>query len=325
MNPRPEPPELPHFELLLESQAGVLSRPQAHRSGITDAAITARLEARRWQRVHPGVYASFTGSLPREARLWAAILYAGKGAALSHETAAEVHGFADRPSGRINLTIPSTRKVEQPPGLRIRRANRFQAGAAYGGLPRLTTVEQTIADLSRDCCATLDDAYGWITRACARGKTTPQAVTAFLGRQSRVRWREDLLVGLGHVAEGAHSPLEIRFVRDVERRHGLPAGRRQRAVRQGRQDVFYEEFGLTIELDGRAYHAEWSDDIGRDNASISRGEATMRYGWTAVRNRPCRVAAEIADALLCRGWDGLALEACAVGCPIGRFDRLSRR
>lgn len=47
--------------------------------------------------IHPGVYATFTGQVGRQARMWAALLYAGEGARLSHETAAELTGLADRP------------------------------------------------------------------------------------------------------------------------------------------------------------------------------------------------------------------------------------
>jgi len=48
-----------------------------------------RLKSAKWRRVQRGVYATFTGPVHREARLWAALRRAGPGAMLSHETAAE--------------------------------------------------------------------------------------------------------------------------------------------------------------------------------------------------------------------------------------------
>jgi hypothetical protein len=59
--------------------------------------------------VHPGVYATFTGELPREAKLWAAVLQAGAGAALSHESAAEIHELIDKPSTWIHVSVPAGR------------------------------------------------------------------------------------------------------------------------------------------------------------------------------------------------------------------------
>jgi hypothetical protein len=46
----------------------------------------------RWRRLHPGVYAAFSGQPGRDPVLWAAVLRAGPRAILSHETAAELHG-----------------------------------------------------------------------------------------------------------------------------------------------------------------------------------------------------------------------------------------
>jgi hypothetical protein len=49
--------------------------------------------------------------------------------------------------------------------------------------------------------------------------------------------------------------LEYRYVRDVERAHGLPRSRHQaRVVIDGKvvyRDVYYEEYQLTVELDGQ--------------------------------------------------------------------------
>src|SRR5690606_14738462 len=92
-----------------ERQAGVLTRVQALASGLTRGAILARLASGRWQRVYRGVYATFSGPLPRRGQLWAAVLKAGTGAVLSHETAAELAGLVDQPSRAIHLTVPAER------------------------------------------------------------------------------------------------------------------------------------------------------------------------------------------------------------------------
>jgi hypothetical protein len=95
-------------------QAGVVTRQQALGAGMSHGAIVARIKFGRWQRVHVGVYATFTGPMTRDAQRWAAVLAAGPGAQLSHETAAEINRLTERPSPFIHVTIPANRRVTSP-------------------------------------------------------------------------------------------------------------------------------------------------------------------------------------------------------------------
>src|SRR6266702_1985973 len=97
--------------MLLDAQCGIVDRCQALSLGFTDSRIQHRLRSGKRQRVHEGVYAAFSGSLSREALLWAAVRRAGKGSMLSHQTAAEVQGLIDRPAGvDIHLTVALSRR-----------------------------------------------------------------------------------------------------------------------------------------------------------------------------------------------------------------------
>src|SRR5579862_4580638 len=71
---------------LARFQAGIITRQQALGAGVSTSTIVSKVKHGRWRQVYRGVYAMFTGPLTREAQLWAAVLYAGKGAQLSHET-----------------------------------------------------------------------------------------------------------------------------------------------------------------------------------------------------------------------------------------------
>ena len=73
--------------------------------------IKFRMRSGRWRLLHPGVYVTFTGVPGRGARLWAAVLSAGPGAMLSHQTAAELQGLADKATNPIHVTVPHERHV----------------------------------------------------------------------------------------------------------------------------------------------------------------------------------------------------------------------
>lgn len=101
--------ELPDsLHALAELQCGILTASQAVAGGISRNVITSRLRQGRWQRMHAGVYAVFSGEPPQEAVLWAAVLSAGPGAMLSYRSVAELDGLADSVSPVITRTSPAS-------------------------------------------------------------------------------------------------------------------------------------------------------------------------------------------------------------------------
>jgi predicted transcriptional regulator of viral defense system len=74
-------------------------------------AVRCRIEGGQRQRLQTGVYAVFTGAADRETTLWAAVLRAGPGSALSYQSAAELDGLLDNPAPLIHVTIPATRRA----------------------------------------------------------------------------------------------------------------------------------------------------------------------------------------------------------------------
>ena len=110
---------------------------------------------------------------------------------------------------------------------------------------------------------------------------------------------------LEDVAEGAESALELLYLREVERPHGLPVGNRQRS-RAGLpycSDVGYDEYQLPVELDGRDGHQGTGRfrDMRRDNRFAARRHTTLRFGFFDVVNRPCAVAGLVWSVLVDRG------------------------
>jgi hypothetical protein len=220
----------------------------------------------------------------------------------------------------IHVTVPPGRQVTSARGLVVHCCARVDEARHPVLTPPRTRVEETVLDLA-GAAVSLDDALGWVLRACGSRRTTPERLAAALALRGRVRWRTELSGALGLAAQGVHSLLEYRYVNRVERPHGLPeADRQDPAVRVGRRqyrDVTYREYGLVVELDGVAAHPaeeRWRD-VYRDNANHAVGQVTLRYGWAAVTGRPCFVAGQVADALAARGWTG-AVRRCGRSCGL---------
>jgi len=193
---------------IAQSQSGAVSRQQLLRAGIASKLINARLKHGRWQQLHWGVYAVFTGPVPRETELWAVLLRAGPGAALSHLAAAELHGLIDYPGESIYVTVPSARRVTMH-GVVVRTSARIAEATHPGREPPRTTIEETVFDLI-ELAHTLDDACGWITRAVGRRLTTAERLTEALELRKKMRWRATLGDILAAAGDGIHSVLEYR-------------------------------------------------------------------------------------------------------------------
>jgi len=294
---------------LLRLQCGVIASWQAEPAGLGPRRAEALAHAGRWRRLHYGVYAAFTGEPPRHAILWAAVLRAGPQAILSHETAAELDGLLDQRSRLLHVTIPHAQRLRPIAGFAIHRSMRILEARDPVLRPPRTTIEETLLDLAHEA-TTFDDVISLLARACQRRITYPPLLRQSLEMRARLRWRTEIMLALGDVAEGVHSPLEYRYVRDVERAHGLPAAKRQaHAVQGGRKlfrDVHYRQYGVVVELDGQASHPAERRllDNRRDNAAAARGLITLRYGWADVTERPCETAREVASVLSTRGWPG---------------------
>jgi hypothetical protein len=309
-------------------QCGVVSRQQAIRAGLTADAIKFRVRSGRWRQLHSGVYALFTGPPDRGAQLWAAVLWAGSGAVLSYETAAELNRLIDKPTDRIHVTVPSVRRVVAVSSIAIHRSARVNEARHPSREPPQTRVEETVLDLTQ-VASSFDDVCGWVTRAFGRRLTNEERVRTAMGLRAKMRWRSELDELVGAAVGGTHSVLEFRYDRDVERAHGLPESTHQLRFqgsgggRRGYRDRYYEEYGVVVELDGQVAHpaeTRWRD-IGRDNAAMADGKLTLRYGWRDV-TQACSAAAQLAQVLQTRGWNDWP-RPCSPSCPVSQPGRVA--
>jgi hypothetical protein len=304
----------------LEEQWGVLSHGQAIGAGVSRHIIAGRIESGQWRRLYRGVFATFSGPVPRDALLWGAVLRAGDRSVLSHHTAAELWKLSDEPLEPIHVSVPRGTGMREIPGLVVHYSSRLPQARHPARLPPRTRLEDTVLDLV-ELARTAEDAVAWPIRACQRRLTTPDRMTGALEERHRVRWRADVSDAIAVTRVGVHSPLELRYFRDVERKHGLLPGDRQVLVTRGtaRQylDVRYSDYGVVIELDGvLAHSAENSkQDARRDNANTLEGYQTLRYGWVPVAYHACETAQQVFELLRRNGYCG-TLRRCGNKCRI---------
>lgn len=294
-----------------------MTREQAIGTGFGLAGINRMVRSGQWRRISSGSY--FTAPIDPSwmALVWAGVLIGGDAARIGGLAAAHLHGLAARPPGQI-LVLVSCRGA--PPSVAgpwwFRRERPGARLARTVGAPPRLTVEDTVLDLFIDPHGDVRVAVSWVTTAMQSRLTTVDQLRRAAAARHFLPRRRLLAELLGDVAAGVRSILELDYLRNVERAHGLPAGRRQVRRRNTEADVLYDEYALLVELDGRRGHIGSGKfrDLLRDNAATSDGLAALRYGYGDVADVPCEVAWQVGGNLIQRGWPG----------PIARCDRCRR-
>jgi hypothetical protein len=313
MLPRQEPDA--ELLALAQRQAGVVTAAQTQAAGLSDQALYRLEQTDRWQRLSRSLYLTSPGQPSWQARAWGGVLLGGEGSRLGGPAAGHLHGLVAAAPSQILVLVPRYAVTRDRGPWHFRREADGLRGASVG-LPPRTSVEDTVLDLCD--VSTAPRAVGLVTDAVGSRRTTAVYLRQALDERRRVRHRQLLEELLADVALGAESPLELRYLRDVERAHSLPSGDRQnRSGLPFRRDVVYLDYGLVIELDGRLGHEGGGRfrDMRRYNRTVLAGEMTLRYGTGDVYGQACGVALQVASALRLRGWsDWLTL--CR-SCPQG--------
>lgn len=299
-------------------QGGAVTVAQLVQLGADRTWISRQVDGGRWQRVHRGVLVTHTGPVRPRTAAWAALLYAGRDAALSHESAALRYEFTADVPRSVAVTIPADRRVRPSPGLVVHLRS---TPPPASGQPRTVWRSDTVVDLAA-AARSVDDAVGWACRA-ARAGVRPLEIMAAIERRGRFRGSALLRDLVAEVEAGIESPLERRYHHDVERRHGLPRARLQAQQALGglwlRADGIYDGYGVRFELDGNLGHpgGRTDADTWRDNVVLlETGDRTLRYRWRHVAVTPCATAGQMATALRLGGWHGVVTR-CGPQCALG--------
>jgi very-short-patch-repair endonuclease len=284
---------------LAARQHGVVTRGQLLDAGVSDKAMERRLASGHLVRLHRGVYAVGHAQLRPEGRWLAAVLAAG-GAALSHRSAAALHGIHEG-TGAIDVT--TTRRVAVR-GVVVHRTTVLDDRDVMTrrGVP-VTTLPRTLVDLAGILTA---EQLGKLLRETdRRGRLDPAALRAALTRTSGRPGAPALRAALAEHQRLATSltlsELEDAFIALLDA-ESLPRPLTNHLIHGMKVDAVWPEQRLAVELDGWAYHrdrAAFEEDRLRSARLAEAGWTPVRFTHAQVVERPRQVAGTL-RALLAR-------------------------
>jgi very-short-patch-repair endonuclease len=279
---------------LAERQQGRLTVAQLHHLGVAPWTVALWIEQGRLRAVLPRVYAVGHTAPNREADLWAAVLYAGPGAMLSHGTAAYWRGLVDYPPRVLQVSTP--RQVQSLENVRV-YGRRDPEREFHKGLP-VTSIPATMVGLA--------------------ATSGPRVVIRALGQLDfqRLLDVDSLLAACGSGRRGAKRLREAIDAYDPRRkyangrleddfyalckRRGLPLPRLNTSVHDIKVDAYWPEQRLVVELDSELAHSSpprRRRDRRNDLILRSHGLTVHRYDWELVHQHAAEVCQDVLSAL----------------------------
>ncbi|MDJ0496714.1 MAG: type IV toxin-antitoxin system AbiEi family antitoxin domain-containing protein [Acidimicrobiia bacterium] len=286
---------------------GTFSIDDALACGVPAKTIRGRLDAGRYLRLYPGVYA-VAGSVDSPQRLMsAAVKSFPLPAAISHATAAALWGLTRSRTQRIEVVTTRWDRAHRP-GLTVHESLDLVPADIdrLDGVP-VTTAARTVVDLGasnkwivefaleqgiRKGLFTLDDVEAFVRRVARRGRRGVGVIKPLL--KARQRWDTT-----------TESALEDEF-RKLLVAWDLPMPKLQYEIRDelgiliSRADFAYPAHRILIELDSEAHHMDrltFRHDRFKQNRAVVLGWTVLRYTWWDVVEAPARVSSEINQAL----------------------------
>ena len=154
-----------------EPHAGYFTTADAAKAGYSRALLAHHNRAGMLERVDHGIYRLRRFPETPHADLVVGWLRAGTSSAISHESALGLYGLSDVLPHKVHVTTPRTASRRRT-GLRLHTSPLPNKDVAVFEGMRVTTVERTIADVSRAGLAE-ELVLQTIDEALARGLTTP--------------------------------------------------------------------------------------------------------------------------------------------------------
>jgi len=262
-----------------------ITRAQLLALGLGPAAITYRCRTGRLHRVHPGVYSVGAPPTTPLERAAAAALACGPGAALSHESALTLWGFAKHWRMPVHVSVPSDRRR---PGIAIHRAPTLSRSDIRRQLGiRVTSPARTVLDCAPDLP---DRRLARIVADARRGGQLNLSQLADVAERFPRHPGCACLAPLLEQVDGAPTRSELEDAFPVFcRQFGLPAPRVNTTVCGYEVDALFATERLIVELDGWDFHQgrdAFERDRRRDADTLAGGFATVRITWERMATSP---------------------------------------
>jgi very-short-patch-repair endonuclease/predicted transcriptional regulator of viral defense system len=236
-------------------QYGVITLRQLEECGLGPGAVQRRVAARRLQRLWRGVYAFGHSELRLEGRLLGAVLACGRGAVLSHRSAADRWGILPTARAGIDVTVATRGGRPRRSGIDLHCARHLDVRdvTKLVGIP-ITTPARTLVDLCAVVPARkIEKAF---EQAHVLRLIVPGAIEAALahsvGRKTAALRR--LLLIETSTSTLTRSELEEAFLA-LCRRGGLPDPEVNVRLHGYEVDFLWRKQRRVVELDGYAFHS----------------------------------------------------------------------
>lgn len=286
---------------LLEKRAGVVGRDQLDGLGVSKSQLQTWVANRRLERVAPRVWRLVGAEVTWRQRLHVGLLTLGRMSWVSHDAAAQLHGFDRTPSDRVEfLVVRRNRNAQLDERIHTTRRWGPVDEVVIDGL-RATSATRTILDLA-NVRVHPDRLRAAIDSAVRLELSSPEAL-----RRRLDAIRSKGRVGVRRIEEliedsGGHTMLERRFL-ELLRAARLPRPETQVVFRTEHQDrfvarvdFFFPRHGLVVEVSGRLGHsssAERARDAQRRNELQDLGLRVYEFTWEDVTQRAVHVIAQM--------------------------------
>jgi hypothetical protein len=287
-------------------QAGVLSRRQLYRLGVTRWQVRAMLTAGRWCASGRQTVAVRSGALTLSGRHWRAVLEVGPRAALDGVSALHAAGLRGVDEAVVHVIVPKSSTPLQPRGVAVHESRRFrEQDVVQTGVRRVTA---PVALLHAALWARSDRTAALYVAATVQQRLVTGADLLLALEDVRRHPRRRLLQRLAaDVADGAHALGELDLGRGLRRR-GLPDPVRQsvRVLTTGKAylDADWPGWGLSLEVDGSQHDrpADRLADTLRDLEVAATGTTVLRIPLLALRLDEEAVLDRLEVVFRARGW-----------------------
>ncbi len=288
----------------LQRFRGVATRAQLRRVGFSHSAISAQIQAGRWQQLGTAIVLH-NGPLRGTETFNVAVICHGPRAVLGSFTALSGYGLAGWDRAELYVFAPrGSRSWQHPamPTMVLHQSARIRESR--------TCRAETCAAATVRAGGSLNSARhasGLVAAVIQQSKATQADLRLELEAVSRIRHRAAMRAALDDIAQGAQALSEIDFLR-LCRRYQLPLPRLQqiRVDSFGRRRYLDAVWDLpdgrtlVVEVDGALHLAQqrwWNDQLRQNDIALS-GAMVLRFPSAVIRHQPELVIAQLRQALL---------------------------